>query len=128
MRRLSLVLFTTVLLILLFFLMAIDRSQSSYSKTLAQNRELLLPPAATATVAVITENEWSKIAEWTIDTGLSWNEYQTWISKRNGGTYRVLSRTDAQMRLRKTFHSEIHEIKLTDEEGKVRVFFSISLW
>ncbi len=130
MRRITLTIFSVLMLLLLFFLMRSTYTQSNFDKLLTQNYELLLPADVKATVPQITKKEWSRTAEWSIDTDQSWQEYRTWLGKQIGGTYRVLSEADGQVFLRKTYHSEIHDIQLTADEveGKIHVVFRLSLW
>lgn len=130
MRQTTLTIFFVFILSLLFFWMRSTYTQSNFNKLLTQNYELLLPADTEATVPQITTKEWSRTSEWTIDTGQSWKEYRTWLGKQIGGTYRILSEAEGQVDLRKTYHSEIHDIKLTayEERGKIHVVFRLSLW
>ncbi|MEQ8638874.1 hypothetical protein [Gimesia maris] len=130
MRRLSLLIFSVLILCLLIFLMTPGVSQSSFRKALNQTYEIVLAPEANATIPEVTHTEWRRTAEWTIQTDHTWKEYRAGLLKQIGGTYRILSEAKHQIKLRKTFHSEIHDIKLsTDEaEGKIHVIYSVSLW
>ncbi|QDT92639.1 hypothetical protein [Gimesia algae] len=130
MRRFSLLIISVLILCLLLFLMTSEHDQNSFNQALNQTYQLIMPPDSNATVPGVTETEWSRTAEWTIETNLTWKAYRDWLLNQLGGTYRILSETENQIELRKTFHSEIHDIKLiTDEvEGKVHAVYSISLW
>ncbi|MFH1304539.1 MAG: hypothetical protein ABIK07_26100 [Planctomycetota bacterium] len=130
MRRTILAIVSVLMLSLLFYLIITKESPDKFSKLLTQDFELLLPAGVKATEPQITKTDWSSTAEWTIDTDLSWKEYRTWLGKQIGGTYRVLSEGDGKVILRKTYHSEIHDIQLTaaEVEGKIHVVYRLSLW
>ncbi|QDT19898.1 hypothetical protein [Gimesia chilikensis] len=129
MRRTIRAIVSVLILSLLFYLIITTESPNRFNQLLIQNYELLLPDGAEATVPLVTKTDWSRTAEWTINTNQSWQEYRIWLNNQVGGTYRVLSETEREISLRKTYHSEIYDIKLSvEEDGNIHVVYSLSLW
>ncbi|WP_291179587.1 hypothetical protein [Gimesia sp.] len=115
---------------MLIFLMPTGVSQNSIHKSLNQTYEILRAPDVNATIPELTHSEWHSTAEWTIQTDQTWKEYRAWLLNQIGGTFRILSETKYQIKLRKTFHSEIHDIKLIADETDemIHVIYRVSLW
>lgn len=130
MLRRFVVVFIILILSVIFFLNNRTHNQDLYDQTLNHNYELLLPPNAKATVPILSTTEWSRTAKWTIETDLGWQEYRRWLISQINDTYRILSATDNQISLRKTYHSEVHDLKLIadKEDGKLHVIYVLALW
>ena len=130
MRRALMLIVSGLIFCFLLYLTIPTETPDDFRKAVQQMQRLLLPETATATVPLIEKTEWSRSAQWTIDTHENWEDYRRWLGQQLGGTYRVLSESENELSLRKTYHAEIHDISLITghSQGKINVVYRLSLW